>query len=95
MPIEKVLVVSKLSRYEFEKNRFKDLSDNEFERKIRERGTDYDKLMHHHNLHKDFELKVVEAMQSMGIQVRVVNRFGLSDLTPKASADAPLIRFQI
>lgn len=69
-----MLVVSKLSRYEFEKNRYKDLTDSELERKIRERGTDYDKLMHHHNLHKDFELKVVEAMQSIGIEVRIVNR---------------------
>lgn len=69
-----MLVVSKLSRYEYEKYRYKNLTDSELERKIRERGTDYDKLMHHHNLHKDFELKVVEAMESMGIEVRVVNR---------------------
>ncbi|XP_035785213.1 NAD kinase 2, mitochondrial-like isoform X2 [Anopheles albimanus] len=72
--LQRVLIVSKLTRLEFEKIREQQLSDECLERKIRDRGTDYDALMYYHHLHKDVEEKVVRSFQEQGIEVQVVNR---------------------
>lgn len=73
--IEKVLVVSKLSRYEYERKKHKHLNDNEFVRELTSRGTDFDRLIHFHKLHKQFETNVVDTFTNMGINVQVVNRY--------------------
>ncbi|CAH1117127.1 unnamed protein product [Phaedon cochleariae] len=73
--ISKALVVSKLSRYEYERKKHEELTDQEFEKLLRNRGTDLVKLLHFHNLHKKFEEKVSNTLMSMGIDVKVVNRF--------------------
>ncbi|XP_017778885.1 PREDICTED: NAD kinase 2, mitochondrial [Nicrophorus vespilloides] len=79
LKIENALVVSKLSHFDFEKHRYKDLNEHELEHKIRNRGTDYDKLKYYHNLHKNFENNVVDTLKNMGIAVKVVNRFNYSE----------------
>lgn len=71
---KKCLVVSKLSRYEFERHRHGKLSRNELEHLLRNRGTNYEKLLHYHHLHKSFEQKVADTLRSLEIEVRVVNR---------------------
>ena len=38
---KKALVVSKVSRYEFERSKFSELSENEFEDLLTKRGSDY------------------------------------------------------
>lgn len=74
LKLEKVLVVSKLSIYEYERNKFKNLSDAEFEAKLRSRGSDFDKLSHFYDLHKTFETEVVKHFKAAGADVKVVNR---------------------
>lgn len=71
--------MTKLSKIEYEKNRFRHLTDQELEHKIRNRGTDYDKLIYYHNLHKSFESNLVDALKKMGISVRIVNRYNYSN----------------
>lgn len=75
LKLEKVLVVSKLSIYEYERNKFKNLSDAEFEAKLRSRGSDFDKLSHFYDLHKTFETEVVKHFKAAGADVKVVNRY--------------------
>lgn len=75
LKINKCLVVSKLSRYEFERNRHRHLTDIELEKMLQKRGTNYDKMMHHHNLHKMFEKRFIDTLRDMGIEVKVVNRY--------------------
>lgn len=72
--IQKALVVSKLSHYEFEMIRYNELDKDELETRIRKRGTDFEKMMYYHNLHKSFELNVVQQLEGLGIEVKVVNR---------------------
>uniref|UniRef100_A0A182I698 NAD kinase 2, mitochondrial n=1 Tax=Anopheles arabiensis TaxID=7173 RepID=A0A182I698_ANOAR len=72
--LRRVLVVSKLTRLEFEKIREEQLSDECLEQRIRDRGTDYDALKYYHHLHKDVERQVVRSFQQHGIEVQVVNR---------------------
>jgi NAD+ kinase len=74
MRIKKALIVTKITRYEFEKIRHPGLNNAELEEKIRARGTDYDALMHYHNLHKNQETKVVNSFKEMGVEVVIANR---------------------
>ncbi|XP_052862163.1 NAD kinase 2, mitochondrial [Anopheles cruzii] len=73
--LRRVVIVTKLTRLEFEKIRDPDrLSDVRLEQKIRDRGTDYEALKYYHHLHKDVEEKVVRSFRHQGIEVKVVNR---------------------
>jgi NAD+ kinase len=74
MRIKKALIVTKLTRLEFEKIRHSELNDIELEEKIRNRGTDYDALMYYHKLHKEMEEKVAKSFRELGVEVKVVNR---------------------
>lgn len=74
MDIKKVLVVSKLSRYDFERYKYKNLTQSDFHNVIKERGSDLDKLLYYHELHKNFEHRVVNAFRNMGIVVEVANK---------------------
>ncbi|XP_067003696.1 NAD kinase 2, mitochondrial [Anabrus simplex] len=69
------LVVSKLSRYEFEQYRNPNLSEDQLEALLRKRGSDFDIVIKHHRLHKDFEKKIENALERSGIETKVVNRF--------------------
>lgn len=72
--IQKVLIVTKLSRYEYEQQRHPNLSKEQLERHIRDRGSDFEIMMHYHNLHKKFEKKIAKSFQNAGVEVRVANR---------------------
>ncbi|KAJ1519288.1 hypothetical protein ONE63_004587 [Megalurothrips usitatus] len=75
LKLNKLLLVSKLSRYDFERCRHVDLSESELETVLRKRGADYDSLIKNHKLHKEFEQNVKKAFEDAGIEARVVNRF--------------------
>lgn len=74
LKLNKLLLVSKLSRYDFERCRHVDLSESELETALRKRGADYDSLIKNHKLHKEFEQNVKKAFEDAGIEARVVNR---------------------
>ncbi|XP_037825556.1 NAD kinase 2, mitochondrial isoform X2 [Lucilia sericata] len=76
--LQRALLISKLSRYEFEQLRHPHLSKEQLEKKIRNRGTDFETLMYLHNLHKDFERKIVRSFQDVGCEVKLANRSSLS-----------------
>lgn len=75
MKLNRLLLVSKLSRYDFERYRHVDLSEHELETALRKRGADYDSLIKNHKLHKEFEQNVKKAFEDAGIEARVVNRY--------------------
>lgn len=50
--LNKVLILSKLSRYDFEKRKHPELTERELEKNLRSRGTDYNLLLYHHYIHK-------------------------------------------
>lgn len=74
MPLKHVLVVSKLSRYEFEQRRNQNLNSKQLEMFLKKRGTDYDKLVKFHDLHKKFEENVINTLEKLGVKVTVGNR---------------------
>ncbi|KAG5889051.1 hypothetical protein JTB14_000961 [Gonioctena quinquepunctata] len=77
--IRKALVVSKLSRYQYEKHKYKKFTDKELQTYLRKRGTDVDKLIYFYDLHKKFEETVANTLRNMGIDVDVVNRFDFNE----------------
>lgn len=76
--IKRALLVSKLTRLEFEKYRFPHLNETDLEREIRDRGTHYDSLAHYHELHKKFETRVAKSFKELGVDIEIVNRSSIS-----------------
>lgn len=72
--LRKALIVGKLSRFEFEQLRYPELNALELERKIRDRGTDYDSLISYNEQHVDFRKQVVECFKRNKVEVKVVDR---------------------
>lgn len=71
---KKALIVTKLSRYEFEQHKNPKLTVVQLEKVLRDRGTDYDLWLHYHRIHKEFERKVADSFRDHGIDVKLVNR---------------------
>ncbi|XP_075219223.1 NAD kinase 2, mitochondrial [Lycorma delicatula] len=74
----RVLIVSKMTRYEVEKYYNPDLNEEQLKRLLKQRGSDYDSLVKHHNLHKNYEHLVVNAFESTGVETRTVNKLNLN-----------------
>lgn len=84
--LRKALIVTKLSRYEFEQHKHPKMTVNELEHMLRDRGTDYDALIQIHKAHKEFETRVANSFEQFGVEVKLVNRWvqqlnGLIDRT--------------
>jgi len=75
---KRALVVSKLTKYEFEKMRHSVMNTEELEKFLRNRGTDYEAVMYYHNLHKTVEHQVTNAFLKQGVEVKIVNRMNIS-----------------
>lgn len=72
--LAKALIVTKLSRLELEQHRYATLSQPQLEKLIRDRGTDYDSLVYHHHLHKNFQQRVADSFKERGVKVQLANR---------------------
>lgn len=76
---KKALILTKFSRYEFEKRRHADLSEEELIKNLEERGSDYNNLIQHHEIHTKNRDLVIKTLQENEIETKVVNRFDYSD----------------
>ncbi|KAF8782341.1 NAD kinase 2 like protein [Argiope bruennichi] len=80
---KKALILTKFSRYEFEKRTHSDLSEDELIKnlhfQLEDRGSDYNNLLQHHQIHMKNRELVVKTLQDHGIETKVVNRFEYSD----------------
>lgn len=72
--LNKATIFTKLSRYSYEKKKHRHLSEKELEIHLKKRGTDFEKLVHHYDLHKKFEDMVATTLTNMGVNIEVVNR---------------------
>ncbi|XP_030759455.1 NAD kinase 2, mitochondrial isoform X2 [Sitophilus oryzae] len=79
LKIDKVLVVSKLSRYEYEKRKYKDENVTKFLDDLKRRGADIEKLVYHYDLHKKYEERIVKTLKSRGLDVKVVDRYNYTE----------------
>lgn len=74
----KLLVLHKITRYEFEKHRNPNLSDKELKSMLEKRGSNFNRLVEHHNTHYRSLEKIVEILHNYKIETRVTQRFNYS-----------------
>lgn len=73
---EKVAVVTKTTRYEFEQQRYRyaGLSEEDLKQLLAMKGSSYSGLLERHNIHTHNVEHIVKSLQREGIEVRVVKR---------------------
>jgi len=76
---KKAVILTKVSRYEYEKLRHEHLTEKQLEEELTARGSNYAAVRHHHNIHKALEVSVAETLESAGVETRVVKRFEYND----------------
>lgn len=79
MKMDKCLIVSKATRYDYEKHSHDNISDVELERILRQRGSDYDMIMANHREQKAFEEGIAKNLKDMGIKVEMASRRTYND----------------
>uniref|UniRef100_A0A1A9WBB3 Uncharacterized protein n=1 Tax=Glossina brevipalpis TaxID=37001 RepID=A0A1A9WBB3_9MUSC len=72
--LRRALIITKLSRYEFEQSRYPELNEEQFHQMMRKRGTDLDAWIYHHKLHKSFEDNIVKCFRDAGCEVKMTSR---------------------
>ncbi|XP_047425196.1 NAD kinase 2, mitochondrial isoform X1 [Mugil cephalus] len=73
---EKVAVVTKTTRYEFEQQRYRyaGLSEEDLKQLLAMKGSSYSGLLERHKIHTNNVEHIVKSLQTEGIDVRVVKR---------------------
>ncbi|KAG9354054.1 hypothetical protein JZ751_012178 [Albula glossodonta] len=73
---EKVAVVTKTTRYEFEQQRYRyaELSEEDLKQLLAMKGSSYSGLLERHNIHTRNVENIVECLRKEGIEVRVLQR---------------------
>lgn len=73
---EKVAVVTKTTRYEFEQQRYRyaGLSEEDLKQLLALKGSSYSGLLERHNIHTTNVEHIVKSLRKEGIEVRVVKR---------------------
>lgn len=79
MKMDKCLIVSKATRYDYEKHSHDNISDVELEKILRQRGSDYDMIMANHREQKAFEEDIAKNLKDMGIKVEMASRRTYND----------------
>ncbi|XP_052742783.1 NAD kinase 2, mitochondrial [Bicyclus anynana] len=79
LKLDKCLIVSKVTRYEYEKHSHDNIPDAELEKILRKRGSDYDSMISNHREQKSFEEGVAKSLKEMGLQVEMASRLTYND----------------
>ncbi|CAD6241600.1 GSCOCG00009300001-RA-CDS [Cotesia congregata] len=73
---ERVLIVSKVSRYQFERSQEPDIDDREFKSRLLDRGANYDSMLASHEKNKIVEMKLVDTLKKKNnINYQITDRF--------------------
>ncbi|KPJ10983.1 UPF0465 protein C5orf33 [Papilio machaon] len=75
LKMDKCLIVSKVTRYEYERHSHDYISDSELETVLRKRGSDFDSMLANHKEQKAFEENVAKRLREMGHQVEMASRY--------------------
>ncbi|XP_051176864.1 NAD kinase 2, mitochondrial isoform X1 [Leptopilina boulardi] len=83
---KRVLVLTKISRYQFEKMREPDLDESLLRLKLKERGSDYEAMLTSHYRNKAAELRTTEVLRNLNIEYKIMDRLSI-DSSSVAWAD--------
>ena len=82
---KRVLVVTKISRYQIEKFFSPDLNEDEFKKRLLQRDINYDAVLAGHNRNKATESRTIETLLNLNICYRIRNRFVFTCIQKKIS----------
>lgn len=71
---KRVLIVSKVSKFELEKLRLPDLSDSQLKLRLLERGSNYEAMLANHERNKSVERQVINTLKQMNVDYKLTNR---------------------
>ncbi|KAI3385650.1 hypothetical protein SNEBB_000057 [Seison nebaliae] len=74
----KILILNKLTRFQFEKRRYGYKSSKELRRLLSERGSDYDRLYERDAIHSNHLKTIVDTLKEWDTEVKVIQRFEYS-----------------
>ncbi|XP_077972975.1 NAD kinase 2, mitochondrial-like [Styela clava] len=72
--LKQVVIVGKMTRYEFEKHRFNGCTEDEFRQAVESRGSDYDSLYAQHLKHIQTLSSIKDVLSERGIEYKVCTR---------------------
>lgn len=75
----KAFVLNKITRYEFEKKKYRNCSDAQLKVELTKRGSNFERLIEHHSIHYRSLERVLSALKERNIEYRVAQRHSLSD----------------
>ncbi|WKX93495.1 hypothetical protein Q1695_011067 [Nippostrongylus brasiliensis] len=75
----KVLIVTKITRYEFEKRVHNNVDDKHLESLLRRRGSDFNMLLMKHQIHHSYLDTIQSELERAGMESKVVNRFDYTE----------------
>lgn len=87
--LNRVLLISKQSRFDYERRRVPGESAYELEQRLLRRGSDYNGLKLRHEVHERNQQRLIDALTDVGATVSVL-RVGVDDALLAALAAAPL-----
>ncbi|KAK6034464.1 hypothetical protein COOONC_28031 [Cooperia oncophora] len=76
---KKVLILSKITRYEYEKRIHGEDDDKKLEDLLRRRGSDYNQLIRKHQIHQTYLQTMQSELERAGVEARVVQRFDYTE----------------
>lgn len=71
---KRVLIVTKVSRFKFERLREPDIDESLFKIRLLERGSNYDSMLANHEKNKIVERKLVDTLEKRNIEYKITNR---------------------
>jgi NAD+ kinase len=71
----KILILNKITRYEFEKLRNPHLNEIELKEKLTRKGSNFERLIEHHNTHMRSLEKIIKTLKDYRIDTRVTQRY--------------------
>ncbi|XP_057334344.1 NAD kinase 2, mitochondrial [Microplitis mediator] len=72
---KRVLIVTKVSRFKFERLREPDIDESLFKLRLLQRGSNYDSMLANHEKNKIVERKLVDTLEKNQIEYKITNRF--------------------
>lgn len=71
---KRVLIVAKISRYQYEKLREPQLSEKQLKEKLIKRGSDYDAMINSYLAIMNVKNQIIPLLQNINAEYKVVNR---------------------
>lgn len=71
---KKILIMTKLSRYQFERLREPELNEAQLKMKLIERGSDYDNMLASHLTTEVVRDQLIQILRKMNVEYRIIDR---------------------